>query len=234
MANAQTDGVAKFTKLPTEILDQITSLLPRSALLAFALTSKKASASATDTLYKTYLNRTAPAKAPFHLFLRTICERSDLAARVKRVDIRGWRSEYEVVTGAAWRGLTQDRKSDKVERNGPSFTTTEKAVRGSATERFKLFVSAAVKAGLIAKPTSLTVPALKSSIVWYTTLKEDGDLLRLLGRGVEDAQLVLMLALLPNMEFLCIDGLSPFPLLDWLVKSVRTAVRHVLTLYTNI
>lgn len=87
--------------LPTELLDQVASLLPRSALRALALTSKKANVSAMDTLYKTYLNRTAPAKAPFHLFLRTICEGPDLAAKVKRVDIRGWRSEYEVVTGAA-------------------------------------------------------------------------------------------------------------------------------------
>jgi hypothetical protein len=51
--------------------------------------------------------------------------------------------------------------------------------------------------------------------VWYTTLEEDGDFLRLLERGVEDAQVVLMLVLLPNMESLYIDGPSPFPLLNW-------------------
>ncbi|KAI4621810.1 hypothetical protein J4E80_004183 [Alternaria sp. BMP 0032] len=214
MADAQTPGTTSFLKLPTELLDQIAGLLPRSALRALALASKKANVSAIDTLYKTYLNRTAPAKAPFHLFLRTVCERPDLAAKVKRVDIRGWRSEYEVATGAAWRGVTEVRDVDQIEKSGPSFTSTEKSVRDSAAARFKLFVGAAVKAGIVSEPTSLSVSALKASIVWYTTLKEDGDFLRLLGRGVEDAQLVVMLALLPNMEVLNIDGLSPFPLLD--------------------
>ncbi|KAI4958425.1 hypothetical protein J4E86_004025 [Alternaria arbusti] len=214
MASAQTTGVASFLKLPTELLDQVASLLPRSALRALALTSKKANVSAIDTLYKIYLNRTAPAKAPFHLFLRTVCERPDLAAKVKRVDIRGWRSEYEVATGAAWRGVTEVRDVDQTEKSGPSFTSTEKSLRDSAAARSKLFVGAAVKAGIVSEPTSLSVPALKASIVWYTSLKEDGDFLRLLGRGVEDAQLVLILALLPNMEVLRIDGLSPFPLLD--------------------
>ncbi|KAH6868021.1 hypothetical protein BKA58DRAFT_187074 [Alternaria rosae] len=100
------------------------------------------------------------------------------------------------------------------EKSGPSFTSTEKSVRDSAAASFKLFVGATVKAGIVTEPTSLSVSSLKASVVWYTTLKEDGDFLRLLGRGVEDAQLVLMLALLPNLEVLRIDGLSPFPLLD--------------------
>lgn len=78
-----------------------------------------------------------------------------------------------------------------------------------------MFVGAAVRAGIVTEPTSLSVSALKASVVWYTTLKDDGDFLRLLGRGVEDSQLVLMLALLPNIEAFRIDGLSPFPLLDW-------------------
>ncbi|KAI4621441.1 uncharacterized protein J4E87_006658 [Alternaria ethzedia] len=229
MASAQSTGAASFLKLPTELLDQVASLLPRSAFRALALTSKKANVSAIDTLYKIYLNRTAPAKAPFHLFLRTVCERPDLAAKVKRVDIRGWRSEYEVATGAAWRGVTEVRDVDQTEKSGPSFTSTEKSVQDSATARFKLFVGAAVKAGIVAEPTSLSVSALKASIVWYTSLKEDGDFLRLLGRGVEDAQLVLMLALLPNMEVLNIDGLSPFPLLDWhhFLSRSSTALRKL-------
>ncbi|KAI4940960.1 hypothetical protein J4E91_011045 [Alternaria rosae] len=100
------------------------------------------------------------------------------------------------------------------EKSGPSFTSTEKSVRDSAAARFKLFVGATVKADIVTEPTSLYVSSLKASVVWYTTLKEDGDFLRLLRRGVEDAQLVLMLALLPNLEVLRIDGLSPFPLLD--------------------
>ncbi|KAI1516780.1 hypothetical protein Ptr86124_003717 [Pyrenophora tritici-repentis] len=201
--------------MPTEVLDEIATLLPRPALHALALTSKKTYNSAVDMLYKTYLNRTKPAKAPFYLFLRTLCERPDLAAKVKRVDIRGWRSEYEVVTRAAWRGVREVRPTDHVERSGPSFSSTEKAVRGSSSDRLKLFSGAALKAGVIAEPAPPTVLALKSSVVWYSTLRDDDDFNRLLVRGVEDAHVVLMLALLPNLNDLFVDGLSPFPLLDW-------------------
>jgi hypothetical protein len=229
MANAQVIGAISLMDIPTELLDQITRLLPRSALRALALTSKTANKSATEVLYKVYLNRTAPAKAPFYLFLRTLCERPELAAKVKRVDIRGWRSEYEVATGAAWRAVTEVRDVDQIEKSRPSFTSTETTIRGSATQRFQIFVKAAVEAKLITRPASLSVPALKSSIVWYTTLKEDDDFLRLLGRGVEDAQLILMLALLPNMQALRIDGLSPFPLLDWhrFLSRSSTALRKL-------
>ena len=216
--------------LPTEVLDEIATFLPRSVLCALALTSKKTYHSATDVLYETYVNHTAPAKAPFYLFLRTLCERPDLAARVKRVDIRGWRSEYEVATGVAWKDLRGKGAIDRVERHGPSFSSTEKAVRGSNTERSKLFVGAAVKAGLIAKPASLSVPALKSSIIWYTALRKDDDLIRLLLRGVEDAHVVLMLALLSNLDDLFIRGLSPFPLLDWhkfLSRSTTMALQRL-------
>jgi hypothetical protein len=214
MANVLPSGGVNLVDIPTELLDQIASLAPRSALCALALTLKKASVSAINSLYKSYLNRTAPAKAPFYLFLHTICERPDLAAKVKRVDIRGWRSEYKVATGAAWRGVTQISDVDQVKKNGPSFTSTEKVIRGSNAGNFKLFVEVAVKARLIVRPASPSVPTLESSIMWYTTLEEDGDFLRLLGRGVEDAQVVLMLVLLPNMEFLYIDGPSPFLLLN--------------------
>jgi hypothetical protein len=158
-------------------------------LRALALTCKKTNISANDVLYKTYLNRTAPANAPFYLFVRTLCERPDLAAKVKLVDPRGWRSEYEVVTGAPWRGLTQNRDVEEVEREGPSFSSTEKkVVHGSAKGRFEVFKEVAINAGLIHKPTSSATPALKSSMIWYTSLKDDSDFLRLLGRGVEDAQ----------------------------------------------
>ncbi|RMZ67202.1 hypothetical protein GMOD_00001092 [Pyrenophora seminiperda CCB06] len=134
---------------------------------------------------------TAPAKAPFYPFLRKLRERPNLAARIKCVDIQGWRSEL----------------TDHVKRDGTSFSSTE----GS-----KLFVETAVRAGLLAKSVLLSVSTLQSSIAWYTTLGGIGDLLPLLVRGVEDAHIFLKLALLSNLDSLLIDSLSPFPLLTQL------------------
>ncbi|KAF1833912.1 hypothetical protein BDW02DRAFT_551522 [Decorospora gaudefroyi] len=232
MAEAQPTGAANLMSLPTEVLDQIARRLSRPELYALALTCRKTKKSAIDVLYKAYQNREPPAKAPFYLFLRTICERPTLAVKVKRVDIRGWRSEYEFAAGKPWRGLMEKRGVEEVERNGPVYTNTEKVVRSSTAEMAKHFVNAATAGGLIAKPATLSVSALKSSMVWYTSLKEDNDFLRLLVRGAEDAQVVLMLALLPSLKVLYIDGMSPYPLLDWytFLSRSKTALRALSTL----
>lgn len=79
------DVPADMTALPPEILDDIARRLDKQSLVNLALTCKKIYASATGALYQSYSNRAPPAKAPFHLFLRTICERPDLAAQVKAV-----------------------------------------------------------------------------------------------------------------------------------------------------
>ncbi|KAF1844603.1 uncharacterized protein K460DRAFT_404892 [Cucurbitaria berberidis CBS 394.84] len=217
MAKALPSGPTSLATLPNELLDEVVSHLDRPSLLALALTCKQTKISSTEKLYRTYVNHEPPSKAPFHLFLRTICERPELADKVREVDIRGWRSEYEVATGAAWRGLTVESKKDNIQkvRTGPYYLNVDKVVRVSNADRFKIFTEAAVKAGVIAKIESYAVPALKSSVVWYTSMKEDKDFLRLLGRGVEDAQVVLMLSLLPKLEALRVDGISPYPVLDW-------------------
>jgi hypothetical protein len=45
-------------------------------------------------------------------------------------------------------------------------------------------------------------------------MKAERDFVRLRRHGVEDAQALLLLALLPQLEFLRIDGLTPYPVLD--------------------
>jgi hypothetical protein len=140
--------------------------------------------------------------------------------------------EYEVLGGATWRRITKKRDVDDVERDGLLFSSMEKVINGSAKDRHKLFVEAAVNAELIAKPASLSVPRLKASIIWHTSLREDSDFLRLLGCGLEDAYFVLIMALLPNLESLTIDGLSPCPLLDWhhFLSCSASALRNLTTL----
>jgi hypothetical protein len=80
MARAHSSSKKDFMALPTELLDQVTGFLPRSSLRALALTCERTYKSAIIVLYTTYLNRQLLAKAPFYLFLRTLCERPDLAA----------------------------------------------------------------------------------------------------------------------------------------------------------
>ncbi|KAH9867645.1 hypothetical protein IAQ61_008239 [Plenodomus lingam] len=223
-----------LSTIPTELLDGIASYLDCSALLALSLSCKSGNVSANIVLYRTYVNLEPPAKAPMYLFLRTICERPDFAEKVREVNVRGWRFEYEVAIGAAWKGMTiqSEHSATQQERKGPLYANKDKAGRTTHVQRTKIFLDAAVMSGLITRPKEETIPALKKSAVWYTSLKEDADLIRLIGRGVEDAHALLMIGLLPRLQVLQVDGLSPYPLLDWhhFLSRSTTALRALRSL----
>lgn len=225
--------------LPNELLDAICAHLDRRSRCALALTCKTTKPSATAALYKTYTNRVEPVDAPFYLFLRTLCENAELATLVKEIDIRGWRSEHEVANGLAWRPMTTPSEEDDepLTRTGPVFTSTErlsttlrKVNPAASPEMFQLFLNTAVKVGLVAMPDStLHIPALKKTHNLDKALDQDADFIRLLKHSVEDAHFILIVAQLPRLEKLLIDGLIPFPLLDWyhFFSRVEMAVRSV-------
>ncbi|KZM28811.1 uncharacterized protein EKO05_0008544 [Ascochyta rabiei] len=209
-------GPLDLLYLPIELLDAIVALLDQLSHSALALTCKATNPSASKALYATYTNRDAPLKAPFHLFLRTLCERPELAAMVKGLDIRGWRSEFEVATGAPWQGVTKPREEDKsrTQRSGPLFVSISRPAE-KVSQSFKLFEETAVRVGLMSPDEIFSTPALKKTVIVGTTLKKREDFAQLLKHSAEDAQVVLMLALLPNIARLYIDGLSVHSSLDW-------------------
>ncbi|KAH6642549.1 hypothetical protein C7974DRAFT_104282 [Boeremia exigua] len=224
-AHAEPHGVLR---LPNELLDAVVVYLDQPSLCALVLTCKLTKRSATEALYTAYINRDAPSKAPFHLSLRTLCESSELCAMVKEMDIRGWRSEFEVATGLPWSGVTKTKEGDKVRssRTGPVFVST--SVSSTTKERpLKLFENTAMKIGLLSVHNTLPVKPLKKTVVVGSTLEKDEDFLRLLRHGVEDAQVILMLALLPGLKRLHIDGMSIYPTLDWhhCLRNSDTALR---------
>jgi hypothetical protein len=230
MARAST-----LTSLPNELLDAICARLTRSARCALALACKATKPSATAALYKVYTNRSAPWDAPFHLFLRTICEKPEYGVLVKEVDIRGWRSEQEVATHSEWRPtVTRPIEEDELPvRTGPQFTSTERGLKNlsvRAADNFKLFLDTAINLGLVAVPASTDhIPALKSKAIMGTTLKADADFIRQLKHGVEDAHFILLIAQLPKLEKLLVDGLTPYPILDWhhFFSRVPTALQSI-------
>jgi hypothetical protein len=220
--------------LPVELLDAIVAFLDHKSLCALVLTCKATKNSASQALYATYINREAPSKRPFHLFLRTLCESTELAAMVKILDIRGWRSEWETATGIPWAGVTMARETDRPmsSRIGPEFASKTGPAK-KVTEPLRLFEETAIKLGLILPPLSSSTPALQKSITMGSTLAKDEDFVRLLRHNVEDAQVVLMLALLPGLLKLCVDGMPPFPTLDWyhFLKPSASAPRRLSEFY---
>lgn len=96
---------------------------------------------------------------------------------------------------------------------------------------FQLFLNTAVKIGLVPTPASIRpISALKKKINDLDRpLKQDADLIRLLKHGVEDAHFILIVAQPSQLEKLLVDGLTPFPILDWhrFFSRVETAVQSV-------
>jgi hypothetical protein len=103
-----------------------------------------------------------------------------------------------------WRGLATDK--------GKSATQAGRSASWSIQKTFMLFVEAAVQAKLIAKRDTYPVAALKTKAV---IIKAERDFLRLLGYGIEDAHILLLLVLLPRLSESRIDGMTPVPGLDW-------------------
>ncbi|KAF1926532.1 uncharacterized protein M421DRAFT_93796 [Didymella exigua CBS 183.55] len=204
--------------LPNELLDCVSTLLDRPSLYALSLVCKKTATSANVALYNEYANNDPPSETPFHLFLRTMCEVPHLASLVKRVHVRGWRSEFEVGTGAAWRGVTTfpDVPKNVTPRGKPSFSSVDRAPK-VASNQFEVFLETAIRSGLIERPalTTPTVDPLKPRLRWDKVLNKDEDFARLLKRDVEDAHFVLLCALLPKLGRLTVGGLSLCPMLDW-------------------
>lgn len=169
-----------------------------------------------------------PIESALSLVLAHLCESAELSAMVKELDIRGWRSEFEVATGLEWAGVTETRENQShLSHSGPVFVSTSTFI--PRTEPLKLFEETAVKLGILPTNDAATVPRLKKTVVAGSMLQKDEDFLRLLRHGVEDAQVVLMLALLPNLKKLHVDGMSIYSTLDWhfFLRNSNTALRDL-------
>lgn len=68
----------------------------------------------------------------------------------------------------------------------------------------------------------------------YTTLRAERDFVRLLGHGVENAHALLLLALLLHLEALRIDGMTPYPILDWHLFLAPTSTASRFFRYLNL
>lgn len=129
-----------------------------------------------------------------------MCEAPDLAALVKNVNVRGWGSEFEGATNAEWGGVEPFPGLPKIslERTKHLFSSTDKRSVGE-TNNFELFLRTATRIGLVPGPRSKTVAPLRSTLRSEQILNNDGDFVRLLENGVEDAHFILLCALLPNL-----------------------------------
>jgi hypothetical protein len=71
------------------------------------------------------------------------------------------------------------------------------------------------------------IPALKANAQTGTTQQLYADFIRQLKYGVEDAHFILMVAQLPQLEKLLIDGLTPYPKPASLLLSIKRVLTFV-------
>ena len=217
-----------ITRLPNELLDGIFSGLGVTQLHALSLACRATTAAANNALYQKYTNyrqdddKVIVMDKPPRLFLRTLCERPDLAAKVKKVDIMGWETEHNVAQrllqeSASGRGGRIDvkRVGYIVKRISRKFVSIHEQEKLAAFQLFQLFLNSAMKAGLIPYQdwTACFEPSQTKDP--FRNMASSEDLVRNLHNRVEDAYIVLILALLPNIESLSVRRLDPDPILDW-------------------
>ncbi|KAF3034887.1 hypothetical protein E8E12_003764 [Didymella heteroderae] len=152
---------------------------------------------------------------------------------VRVLDIRGWGSEWEAATGSQWAGVTTVDEPES-SRTGPLFVSVTRSATKTSSS-LKLFEDTAVRLGLISQPLTISTPALQKSVTMGSTLTKEEDFLRLLRHNVEDAQVVLMLALVPGLTTIRVDGMPPYPTLDWyhFLKKSTSALCRLRELYIH-
>lgn len=116
-----------------------------------------------------------------------------------------------------WAGVTQVCESHRPRSSGagPESVSVTRSITKATKPPLKLFEETAVKVGNISQPSMSSAPPLQKSVTTGSSLKKDEDFVRLLRHNIEDAQIVLMLAIIPNLSRLSINGMSTYPTLDW-------------------
>jgi hypothetical protein len=209
-----------LARLPNELLDNIFSHLDTPELHALSLTCRNATAAANNVMYMGYANHTYGPNGILtvgkHLypFLRTLCERPDLAAKVKSMVMMGWETEFDMAR--------KHKQFPWLGYGTPLRDLTNSVVCSNDEPRtdLQLFLNAAMTSKLIPRQDwgyAIQPPrALKDLLeADPTEMNTDEDLVRNLHNQVEDAFMVLILALLPNLERLEVRRLSRCPILDW-------------------
>jgi hypothetical protein len=212
--------MAGILSLPDECLDMIFSDLrashyyeeePHQPLLASASTCRRFNQRANRFLYQTWRNHS------IRPFLRTLCQRPDLAAYVREIEIKGWETE---MSPALERQRKRKRYPETMEPIEPSKISTSD---------FELFVSSASFSGVIAPKAIERVDLEKHGHLLprgkadrddvkpeYTTdcLHCDGDWLRCIKAGIEDAEVLLLVSILPNVRSIVLDPI-PAGTMHW-------------------
>src|SRR6266700_75454 len=156
-------------------------------------------------LYREYVNtKTCKDKIPFKPFMRQMIKRPDLALHVKRIELRPWAVRYQM----------------HVHRYKPPPISTEDIC---------LFLNTAQKVGIIEVTPLNNKENLDPIPVFETEMKEwlyadeatfvnddfdkslsfDEKWIQALRLGIEDAQVILIFALLPGLEEIFLRGMPP-------------------------
>jgi hypothetical protein len=223
--------------LANELLGGIASYLGQSDLYSFALICRNTKASGYEALYQVYEN--IHDDRPFALFLRTLCQRTDLAEKVKGVRVRAWGTERRVFdeymdsipsryAHAPWMDFNQ-----RIRRASDIYA----AVQPRHMDLFYNLLAIAKANGLVPNGDwshAFVLAAPPEYFTANTAGSHHTQLVRSLWNEVEDAQMLVMLSMLPNLRSLNIQRVRfqhHRNILDWsafnsdnirLLRSLRT------------
>ncbi|KAF1846507.1 uncharacterized protein K460DRAFT_417571 [Cucurbitaria berberidis CBS 394.84] len=197
--------------LSAELLLSIAADLRQVDLLNISLTCKRLRHVTEPELYREY-NNLRPGCHPFLPFIKKIIERPELAKHVRRVDLRSWQTVdiFHPVFG-----LT-DLAFEKVQANAlteSDYTLLAEASKAAgvitAVDRYNSKSRVVEKCGLTRHKPLLVDPwyiHLFDDKVPFDEIPYDRKYCQLLRSGIEDPLVVLLLALLPNVNEIFLRG----------------------------
>ncbi|KAF2729896.1 hypothetical protein EJ04DRAFT_527439 [Polyplosphaeria fusca] len=231
---ARTSEQGLLPSLPYELLAAVCEYLDPPSLRALSLTCRKAVLPANDVLYQGYNNLSSGRKR-LHLFLRTLVQQPELAAKIKSIELSGWVTETELEEGRSrvWNEQLEDitspressRWSDVANIKSNAIPARDMFSRARTVNRvdrtnddlelFALFLDAAQNLGFVSRDREYDPGIYRTRKRRWAIASNGGDLVRNLAKNIEDAHVFLILASVPNLESLSIREMRPFKTLNW-------------------
>ncbi|KAF2649628.1 hypothetical protein K491DRAFT_783188 [Lophiostoma macrostomum CBS 122681] len=198
-------GTARLDNIPNELLDQIGGYLDQCSLHSLTLVCRHTKQSAYEQLYQSYTNLSV--EKPIILFLRTIAYNPDLAAKVKSVTVRNWDAEGVAIDARGYLSEDAVLSMSPTEYNKQLQETMKNLNLGPQDEKlFHHLLQLAQATRLI--PTRDWSGAFQ--LPQHPLLPESSNqyvqFVRSLWNNIEDAYMIFLLSLLPNLEHLEIRG----------------------------
>ncbi|KAF9694675.1 hypothetical protein EKO04_007551 [Ascochyta lentis] len=215
-------------ELSSELILCIASFLEQVDLLNVSLTCKRLNEVTEPELYREYSNPRLHSRAVAQ-FVRRVIRKPEIARYVKRIDIKGWETldglqpgNYEASEALSGILTTREKKIEDFERwlaQEPTENEYNRLIEAAkATGIIEEVFPYEAESTVISKSKPMLSADVPDGSIWFThvfdnniasdDIPQDRKFCQLLRAGIDDAYVVLLLSLLPNVREVFLRGVG--------------------------